>query len=136
MELSHLQIGSRFGTLGQLAADSSEMGQRFVGRGSENRKPANNAKHIGKRRVRTKTDRGGWRILAINGTYVNLKILVKLVVHNQGMGKSYSMRFHGMACRIGVVADISIVKVGHRLLLLSILGGSIQGSKSGHIGGA
>ena len=50
-------------------------------------------------------------------TYIYFQILVKLIVHNECMCKPYPVRLHGMASRVGIVANILVVTVGYRLLL-------------------
>lgn len=67
-------------------------------------------------------------------TYIDFHLLVQPIVHDQTVGHSNPVRFHRMACNIGVVAHVGIVKVRHGLLFGACRrrGQHIYGGKGRH----
>lgn len=48
--------------------------------------------------------------------HINFEILVDIVVHDETVRQADSVRFHGMASHVGIVANIRIIEVGDLLL--------------------
>lgn len=50
------------------------------------------------------------------GTYVDLEVFVDVVVHDEAVCQADTVRLHGMASDIGIVANVRVVEVGDLLL--------------------
>jgi hypothetical protein len=51
-----------------------------------------------------------------SGTYIDLEELVYIIVHDQAVRQTDSVRLHRVASHVGIVADVRVVEVGDSLL--------------------
>ena len=53
-------------------------------------------------------------------TYIYFHMLVQTIVHDQAVGHSNAVRFHGVAGNIGIIAHIRIVEIGSGFRAVSV----------------
>jgi len=58
-----------------------------------------------------------WESVTDGSTHVDFHVFVHPIVHDQGMCKPDSMRFHRMSSGISIVANIRVVKVCNTFLV-------------------
>jgi hypothetical protein len=49
----------------------------------------------------------------MKGTHIDFHPLINAIVHNQAVRQPDSMRLHRMACNIGIVTDVGVIKVSN-----------------------
>jgi hypothetical protein len=48
-------------------------------------------------------------------TYIDFHLLVEVVLHDETVRQANSMRLHGMASHVGIIANIGVIEVGDLL---------------------
>lgn len=65
--------------------------------------------------------------------YIDFHLLVDTIVHDQAMRQPNTMRLHGMASNVGIIANIRVVEVGDSVLVAGLAQrGSIDGCEGRH----
>jgi hypothetical protein len=69
-------------------------------------------------------------------TYVDLHLLVEVVLHDETVRQTNTMRLHGVTSHIGIVSNVGIVEIGHLLGRGPIEGrrAECRGVRVAHIG--